>query len=115
VLVARPGGAPVETVAAERASVGYLETPEEQAWPTQRLALEPGSLVAVATDGFFDQVGGFRRIALGRRRVGELVGAHRAESAREIARRLRGALAAWQGDEPRRDDLTVLLFRARSA
>ena len=115
VLVARPDGGPAESVPGARASVGYLDTPDDQEWPTRRVPLESGSLVAIATDGLYDQVGGFRGIALGRRRFAELVGAHRAGSARDVARRLLDALAAWQGDEPRRDDLTLLLLRARPA
>jgi hypothetical protein len=115
VLVVGQDGRPAESLAGERASVGYLDTPDDQEWPTRRIALAPGALVAVATDGVFDQVGGFKRIALGRRRVAELVGAHGALSARGVADRVREALAAWQGNEPRRDDLTLLLFRPRPA
>jgi len=115
IFVAHVGEGPAEHLVGERASVGYHDTSDDQTWPTRRAALRPGSLVAVATDGVFDQVGGLRRIALGRRRLADLFGSARALGARGAAGRLQDAVREWQGEEPRRDDLTLLVLAPRPA
>jgi hypothetical protein len=115
VFIAHPGEGPAAYHAGHRASVGYHDTPDEHEWPARRHLLRPGSLVAVATDGVQDQIGGSRRIALGRRRVGDLLGSARARGARAAAACLHDAVVEWQGDEPRRDDLLILAFSPRAA
>ena len=115
VLVARPDGGPAESVPGARASVGYLDTPEDQEWPTRRVPLESGSLVAIATDGLSDQVGGFKHIALGRKRLTEVLAASQGRPAPAVRDRIMETLLAWQAGEPRRDDVTLLLFTAGGA
>lgn len=114
-LALRPGEAEVEVVEADRQSVGYLDTPGDQAWTTRRLELPPGTLLALATDGVIDQIGGPSRVAHGRRRLAGLLGEHRAEPAPALARRFGEAFAAWQATELRRDDVALLLLRPGSA
>jgi hypothetical protein len=114
VFIAHPGEGTATHHAGDRASVGYHDTPDAHEWSARRHLLQPGSLVAVATDGVLDQVGGPRRIALGRRRVADLLGSSRAGGARAAAARLLAAVVEWQGDEPRRDDLLILAFSPRT-
>jgi serine phosphatase RsbU (regulator of sigma subunit) len=110
-LLVRPGGEEPEVVDGDRTSVGYVDTPADQRWTTRRVAVPPGTLLALATDGVIDQPGGPRRLAHGRRRLAQLLGEHRAEPAAPLAARFREAFAAWQGAELRRDDVTLLLLR----
>jgi serine phosphatase RsbU (regulator of sigma subunit) len=107
-----PGDAPGTVLEAEKASVGYLDTPADRRWATQRAAVAPGTMLAIATDGIVDQPGGPKRIAHGRTRLLQLLGEQRDGPAREVAARFGEAFAAWQGTERRRDDVALLLLRA---
>ncbi|HEY1090848.1 MAG TPA: protein-serine/threonine phosphatase, partial [Burkholderiaceae bacterium] len=61
--------------------------------------------------GLIDQVGGPRAIALGRRRVRDLLLKAQALSPADINRSVLEALRAWQGEQHRRDDLTFFCLR----
>lgn len=110
-LLLRPDGSEIELHDGERTGVGYAGTPLDQGWREQTLELEPGTLVCLATDGLFDQVGGPKRIAFGRKRFQALLLAARARPLPELRPTLLAALHDWQGQEPRRDDVSVLAFR----
>ena len=110
-LVVRPGDAPAELVEGDRASVGYRDTPGDRRWTTRQVEVPDGTLLALATDGATDQVGGPKRIAFGRARLAQVLAEGRADPAPALAERVRRALLAWQGTERRRDDLALLLVR----
>jgi serine phosphatase RsbU (regulator of sigma subunit) len=107
-FLARQDGQPATVIDGERMSVGYQDTPAGHAWTTQRIALRPGDLVTIATDGVFDQVGGPKRIGFGRRRLAQLVGDHRGHPAAALPGAFRQAFDAWQGNQARRDDVTLV-------
>ena len=104
-------GEPLRVVEGERAGLGYVDTDAAQQWPTHVLTLAPGSLLFVASDGLTDQIGGAKAIAFGKRRVRELLAEHAGEPAPRLAALLLEALADWQGEQPRRDDLTFFCCR----
>ena len=66
----------------------------------------------MVSDGFTDQIGGEAGAlrAYGYRRLTELLQSSRGESAAVIAARMRESLAAWQGNQLRRDDVTAIVF-----
>jgi hypothetical protein len=107
-FLANQDGRPAEVIDGERMSVGYHDTPTGHAWTTQRVALRPGDLVVIATDGVFDQLGGPKRIGFGRRRLAQLVGDHRGQPVASLPAAFRQAFDAWQGAETRRDDVTLV-------
>jgi serine phosphatase RsbU (regulator of sigma subunit) len=109
----REGGS-VEVVPAVRASVGTAESAHPPAWETTELRLGAGALILIATDGFADQIGGPRRIAFGRHRLAALLAESSGSGAAETVNAFRRAHEAWQGDEPRRDDATLLAFTPRT-
>ncbi len=109
--VLRPGADAVETTDGQRKGVGYVDSGMDYAWQNQVLHLPAGSLVFIATDGLTDQVGGPRAIALGKRRVRELLLGHRDARPEDVNRAVREALHQWQGEHGRRDDVTFLSFR----
>jgi serine phosphatase RsbU (regulator of sigma subunit) len=102
----------VELLEGQRKGVGYMDSEFDFAWHNQELTLPAGSLVFVTTDGLIDQVGGPRAIALGKRRVRELLLAQRERTPAEVNQAVREALRLWQGGHHRRDDLTFFCFRA---
>ncbi len=110
-LLVRPGGDAAEIVEGQRKGVGYVDSDFDYAWTNQELLLEPGTLVFITTDGLIDQVGGPRAIALGKRRVRELLFEHREQTPAQINQAVHDALTSWQGEHHRRDDLTFFCFR----
>ncbi|MET0268738.1 MAG: SpoIIE family protein phosphatase [Duganella sp.] len=106
-------GQPLQVVEGERAGLGYVDTGAAQQWPTHVVELAPASMVFVTSDGLTDQIGGARAIALGKRRVREVLleQAEAAGSSAAVADALLQTLQSWQGDQPRRDDLTFFCCR----
>ena len=65
----------------------------------------------MTTDGFLDQAGGEHGYGFGNSRFAGLIRqyAHRGPAAQREA--FSAELAAYQGDKPQRDDITMLCFR----
>jgi len=107
----RPDGQEIEITEGQRKGVGYVDSDFDFAWQNRELLLPPDSLVFVTTDGLIDQIGGPRALAFGKRRLREVLLERRSGTAAEIAEAVRLALADWQGENHRRDDLTFFCFR----
>lgn len=107
----RPGASSVQIVDGQRKGVGYVSSDYHFAWHNIDFNLPPGTLVFVTTDGLIDQVGGSRAIALGKRRICELLMSHATSSPTEVNRAVLAALTDWQKEHHRRDDLTFFCFR----
>jgi serine phosphatase RsbU (regulator of sigma subunit) len=107
-LVATADG--VESVEGSRTNGGYRSTRDDEAWATRRIALPAAGALVIATDGVTDQVGGPRAIPFGRRRLAATVGEVATRGASVVLERVTAALSEWQGKEPRRDDVTVVVL-----
>jgi serine phosphatase RsbU (regulator of sigma subunit) len=106
----RPGESEPEEIKGDRIGVGYTETPDDQAWTSRTLSFARGTVLLGTSDGIVDQIGGPRRIAFGRQR---LWAAFRAGSVPVQARldQAYAAMTAYQGTEPRRDDVCLLAIQ----
>ncbi len=111
-FVLHPGQAGVEMVDGERTGVGYVDSQLDFSWTNRSVALQPGSLVFLTTDGLIDQIGGPKAIAFGKRRVRDTLLAWRDLPTADLNRAMQAELRAWQGPHHRRDDLTFFCFRA---
>ncbi|WP_226935875.1 SpoIIE family protein phosphatase [Janthinobacterium sp. GW458P] len=109
--VVAPGAEAVRAIDGARMGVGYVDTPPGYCWHNETLAVPAGSLLFLTTDGLLDQIGGARDIAYGKRRMREQLLAQRDAPAGDVAAALLRDSAAWQGRQPRRDDLTFFCFR----
>jgi serine phosphatase RsbU (regulator of sigma subunit) len=105
-LVASAGG--VDIVEGSRRSGGYRSTPDDEVWDTHRVALPEHGALVIATDGVTDQIGGTHPIPFGKRRLVAAVAGVAAGGTAAVVARIGEALAAWQGQESRRDDVTVV-------
>lgn len=110
-LLLEPGQAGVTQIDADRLGLGYADTPTDARWTTHEIPLRPGTLVLTCTDGLIDQVGGPKAIAFGKRRVREALVRHRERPMAELGAALLQELADYQGEQRRRDDLTLFGFR----
>jgi len=106
-----PDAAAVQSIDGERMGVGYTDTPADYQWRNLSVVLAPGSLVLLTTDGLIDQIGGSREIAYGKRRMRDAMLAQRHATAAHAGAALLADFLAWQGEQPRRDDLTFFCFR----
>jgi serine phosphatase RsbU (regulator of sigma subunit) len=113
--VLRAGDDRFETLAGQRMGVGYVDSHADYAWTQTTIPLPPDSLLFILTDGLIDQIGGPRKIAFGKRRACELILQHRDSSASAIGEALLQTLAAWQGTQNRRDDLTLFCARIQDS
>lgn len=110
-MLLRPDQASVELIDADRLGLGYVDTPADAGWQCKQIELQPGTLLMACTDGLLDQVGGAKTIAFGKRRLREALLRHRALPMPELGAALMQEFAAYQGEQRRRDDLTLFGFR----
>lgn len=110
-LLLAPDDQDVRIVDGDREGVGYAATPMDQVWANHRIELPENSAVYFFTDGFVDQLGGAKRIAFGKRRTREVLLRNRDKTMPEQRAALVAALAEYQGNEPRKDDVSAIGFR----
>ena len=101
----------ITVIDGDRHGVGYATTAMEQTWENHEIVLPAGTGVYLFTDGIFDQLGGDKRIAFGKRRVRTCLTENHRRPMPEQRQALLAALAEYQGDEPRKDDVSALGFR----
>ncbi|GMQ52225.1 biofilm regulation protein phosphatase SiaA [Halopseudomonas aestusnigri] len=77
----------------------------------QQIALQPGRTFYLCTDGFLDQAGGERGFGFGNSRFADMLRRHASLPLNEQSAAFSDTLAAYQGDYPQRDDITMLCFR----
>jgi len=94
----------------DRKGLGYRRYPREAEFTNFTLPLNAGDAFYLTTDGLIDQVGGPRGRSFGKRRFRTLLKRNRGAPMQKQAESLRRSFKKFQGQEPRRDDLTVLGF-----
>jgi PAS domain S-box-containing protein len=94
----------------DRKGLGYRRYPLDTSFTDVALPFDNRDTFYLTTDGLIDQIGGPRGRSFGKRRFQELLKKNRGASMSEQEQSLRQALAAYQGQQLRRDDLTVLGF-----
>jgi sigma-B regulation protein RsbU (phosphoserine phosphatase) len=75
------------------------------------LPLDPGHTFYLVTDGFLDQAGGDRGYGFGNDRFRDMLAEHAAQPLADQPELFTRTLAAYQGNHPQRDDITMLSFR----
>jgi PAS domain S-box-containing protein len=106
----RANGKGVIEIKGDRKGLGYRRYPLETTFTDIALPFEDSDTFYLTTDGLIDQIGGPRGRSFGKRRFQELLKKNRGVPMREQEESLRQALATYQGQQIRRDDLTVLGF-----
>ncbi len=101
----------VTVIDGDRQGVGYATTAMDQSWQNHEITLPAGTTLYLFSDGIFDQLGGDKRIAFGKRRVRECLIEHRSRPMPEQRHALLQALTAYQGTEARKDDVSAIGLR----
>ena len=103
---------PITVIRGYRASLGYRHAdPDWALFSRVDLDRVPGRTFYLTTDGLPDQAGGPKGHGFGRRRFQEVLQQGNGQSLPEQQAALEQTLAAWQGEQPQRDDITVIGFR----
>ena len=98
----------VGEIKGDRTGLGYRRVPANVRFNDVTLDLDRDLTVYMATDGLIEQVGGPRRRSFGKRRFARFITEHHHRPMREQADALKDVFASFQGEERRRDDLTIL-------
>ena len=96
-----------------RISLGYGKCDLEMPTESQTSQIGQNGFV-IASDGIITQVGAVTSRAFGSRRFAESLDKSEGNDPAKLVRQLAQDLNQWQGDEARRDDVTVLAFKPAS-
>ncbi|WP_206105415.1 SpoIIE family protein phosphatase [Paenibacillus thalictri] len=105
-------GTELKTVSGDRKSVGSRKTTSAFQFTNTRLQLENGTSFYMTTDGYLDQNGGEKNYSFGKQRFAELIRSCGEKPLTEQEVEFRSQLKHYMGDEPQRDDITLLGFKA---
>jgi len=105
---ANQGG--VIEIKGDREGLGYRRFPAETRFSDYTFSFDDRDSFYLTTDGLIDQIGGPRGRSFGKRRFQDLLRKLRDVPMSEQEASLREAFERYQGEERRRDDLTVLGF-----
>jgi serine phosphatase RsbU (regulator of sigma subunit) len=107
-----PADPEIQVAPGDPHSLGYRRSREDFAFENREVALPPGTLCFLFTDGILDQHGGRFNFGFGRRRLALALQSRRELAPAALGEALAQALAEYQGDNPQRDDITFIAFKA---
>jgi PAS domain S-box-containing protein len=94
----------------DRKGLGYRGYPQEATFTNFTLPLNDSNAFYLTTDGLIDQIGGPRGRSFGKRRFRTLLKRNHGAPMQKQAESLQRSFKKFQGQQLRRDDLTVLGF-----
>jgi PAS domain S-box-containing protein len=109
----RAVGGSVTEVRGDKRGLGYRAVPRDVWFTNHAIDLQPDQILYMTSDGLLDQVGGPRRRGFGKRRFRALLEAVAGLPLAEQRNAISRALVDHQGEEERRDDVSVLGFTVR--
>jgi PAS domain S-box-containing protein len=103
-------GQDFDVIKGDKAGLGYRSIPSDRRYTNHTIRLRPGVRFYLYSDGISDQIGGPNRRAFGRKRLMETI-ARTANLPMPLqGKEIMETYDAWQGDETRRDDVSMLGF-----
>ena len=106
----KAGQKDVMEIKGDRKGLGYRRYPQDATFTDFTLPLNASDAFYLTTDGLIDQIGGPRGRSFGKRRFQSLLKRNRAAPMQKQAEALKRSFAKHQGQQLRRDDLTVMGF-----
>ena len=104
-------GDEVTTIKGDRKSIGYRKVPRDITFTCHTITLAPDNTYYMTSDGLLDQVGGEKRRCFGKKRFQKLLLSIKEIPLSEQTLTISSALKEYQGNEKRRDDVSVVGFR----
>ncbi|MBF0194734.1 MAG: bacteriohemerythrin [Magnetococcales bacterium] len=101
----------VTTIKGVKAGLGYRHTPADTKFINHEVKFGNDTIFYMTTDGLIDQVGGEKRRGFGKKRFQSLITSHQNTPLAQQKDVIYQALLEHQGNESRRDDVSVLGFR----
>lgn len=95
-----------------RASLGYRSIKPKNKFENHIVPVSEGMSFYMLTDGIPDHMGGAPRRLLGRKRLGDIILNNQGLCMNEQMKHIEAELEAYRAGEPRRDDMTLIGFRA---
>lgn len=103
-------GDKVKTIRGSRHSVGYKKSDPDFTFKEHTLTVHEGMRFYISSDGFLDQNGGEKGFPFGKKRFQALMLEQAERPLHEQLPIFEKALLAYQGEEERNDDVTVIAF-----
>lgn len=100
----------MEEVPGDRESIGYKSSDPDYMFAAHHFHLEKDAAVYLTTDGILGQAGGENKLPFGKRRFLNTLIQYSQETMTKQKQSLEEVLAAYQGKEDQRDDITVVGF-----
>ncbi len=100
----------VKVIKGTKRGIGYCSIPLTQEYGTQTICVHKGMRFYMTSDGLIDQIGGPKRRSFGKNRFKQLIVAMEHLPMKEQKERLQSTLQDFQGQEMRRDDVSVIGF-----
>ncbi len=102
----------IYTLAGDHKSIGYKASPENLTFSSHNWDIEVGDQFYLTTDGYLDQNGGKKNYSFGKKKfITEILAQQEVLSAQ--AGQFESVLQKYMGDEPQRDDITLIGFSLR--
>ncbi len=105
----------IDEIKGDKAGIGYRRFAADTTFNDIVLDLSENDSFYMTTDGLIDQIGGERRRSFGKKRFLACLADALSKPMPTQAETLKQAFGTYQGDENRRDDLTVLGFTPHRA
>ncbi len=101
----------VSEIKGDRKGIGYRRTPHNAVFTAHEIETGEGHGYFMTSDGLTDQIGGPKRRSFGKRRFMKLLDELDNKPMRDIGDAVLRTLNEYQGDESRRDDVSVIGFK----
>jgi PAS domain S-box-containing protein len=100
-----------KTIKGDRQSIGYKKSDGNFEFTEHVIKTKPGMCFYIATDGYLDQNGGEKGFPFGKKRFGAIIEKYHTESFADQQEIFLDELHAYQKDEVRNDDITLIGFK----
>ncbi len=101
----------VTEIKGDKAGIGYRGISFDQTYANRSIQVQPSHSYYMTSDGLIDQIGGVRKRSFGKRRFKNLLLEIRNTPMSEQKKRLETTFKRFQGDQRRRDDVSVIGLR----
>ena len=107
-------GETTREVRGDKAGLADRKLADDASFTDMVIDLTEETMLYMTTDGLIDQIGGERQRSFGKRRFLEVLNGTSNQDLKGQGAALEKALSEYQGDQVRRDDVTVLGLRPRA-